>query len=79
MANGDSGHPYLDTVVDAAVAAGSAFFATLSGLIYQSSATQTPLNYEVAVIAGLGAAGGAFFFSINAARKRSRRPRARRR
>jgi len=69
LANGDTGHPWRDSLIDAGISAGSAFFATLGGMAVAGIEAE-PM---AAVLAGLIGAGGAFFFSIRVARERSRK------
>jgi len=63
-------HSYKDAIVDAAIAAGSAFFGALTGIAILNLRTD-PITY---VLAGGIAAGIAFFGSMGASVKRAPSP-----
>ena len=62
-ANGKDGHPYKDSLVDALVAGGAAFFGTLSGM----AVVGVVADGKAAVLAGAISFGVAFFASLRAA------------
>jgi len=66
-ANGNDGHPYRDSLVDALVAGGSAFFGILTGMAIAGILIDP---FAALVSSGI-AFGGAFFFSLQVARKRT--------
>jgi len=65
--NGNDGHPIRDSLIDAAAAAGAAFFGTLAGM----SVAGILGDAKAAALAAIISFGVAFFASLQAARKRS--------
>ena len=66
-ANGNDGHPYRDSLIDAAVAGGAAFFGTLTGM----SVAGVVADGKAAALAAVISFGVAFFASLRAAFNRT--------